>query len=105
MDNLLDFTKKLTLIRKPNQIIAIYDNSSTDWPYVDCMTFVLYFDDGRWDRSSGPKDCLTTCPTGRRYSKFSTCDDGPHLGKPVQWYNLSLELQKHVRDRIARVSL
>ena len=103
MDNILDFTKKPTLIRKPDHIMSIYDNRNTDRPSIDCMTFVLYGDGWRRHRYYGSKDCLFTCTTGRAFSRFSSvCEDGPHLGEPVQWYDLSLELQKHVRKRVAR---
>lgn len=83
-------------MQKPKEIINIYDNSGTEQETLDCMTFVLDWEEG----PQGQPACLGTSRNGLGFSQFSYCDDGEHLGNRVSWDSLSTELKKHVAARL-----
>lgn len=83
---------------KPSEIISIWDNRGTDKETLDCMTFVI---DEDFDGTGKLKTCLGTSYNGVSFSQFSSCQEGEHLGKKVEWNSLSKEIKQHVINRLS----
>lgn len=83
-------------MEKPKEIINIYDNRGTKNETLDCLTFVLNEIEG----PRGEPMCLGTSYNGVAFSQFSYCDDGPHLGKKVEWKDLQDDIKNHVIRRL-----
>lgn len=77
------------------KIIAIYDNGGET---LDRYTFVL---NTKHDVDGKYNECLATCSTGLRFSQFSSCQAGKHLGKKIKMTDIPKELQSHVKNRLA----
>jgi len=79
------------------RILGVFDNGGAT---LDRYTFVFN------ERDGDNYQMLGTSETGEGFSQFCSGHfnyhgDNSHLGKPVQWHQLSDQLKQHVEGRIA----
>lgn len=97
-EELLKESIGLVSLDKPSDILSIWENRGTHKETLDCMTFVINED---FDGTGKLKTCLGTSYNGVSFSQFSSCQEGEHLGKKVEWDSISKEIIQHVVNRLA----
>lgn len=77
--------------------VRVYDNGGAT---LDRYTVVIDGED--WDHDAGPglKSMLGLNAGGRGISQFTDGQEGPHLGKRIEFSELDEETQEHIIARL-----